>query len=379
MAWGEGELPTDDLIGDLYEAALRQEGFLDVFQLVTESLGANVFHMFSWDGLRNAPQLSIYTPDVNWDAVIQRYEQYYGALDPRRAFVERAATGEFVFCQDHLSEQDVARSEFFQDYQIPSGLRYLTGVRLARAGGDDILLGLLRAKERPPYTERDRAAAASMAGHLQRSINLWQDARILHRDAALGNELMEQLGLAVFALDRNSRVVFVNQAAEAMLRATSCLRLDHQRLAATVAAENDGLQAAMARVEKTRKGESLALRAASGAPPEIFLSIAYLPGRDTRAAFGDATILVTARRRGTTPLVSARQLQEAFRLTVAEAAVAEALIRGKAPDEYAASAGVSLATVRTQLRAIYDKTNTRSQAEAVGAMLWVLSQARNER
>ena len=59
--------------------------------------------------------------------------------------------------------------------------------------------------------------------------------------------------------------------------------------------------------------------------------------------------------------------------------VAEALIGGKAPDEYAASTGVSLATVRTQLRAIYDKTNTRSQAEAVGAMLWVLSKARNER
>ncbi|MCY1222872.1 hypothetical protein D9M72_349790 [compost metagenome] len=59
--------------------------------------------------------------------------------------------------------------------------------------------------------------------------------------------------------------------------------------------------------------------------------------------------------------------------------MAEALICGKTPDEYAASARVSLATVRTQLRAIFDKTNTRSQAEAVGAMLWVLSQAGGDR
>jgi len=372
-------LPRDHLIGDLYEAAVREDGFLEVFQTVAESLGANVFHMFSWDALRNAPRLSIYTPDRDWDAIVESYDQYYGALDPRRSFVEAAALGEFVCCQDRLTEQDVARSEFFQDYQLPSGLRYLQGVRLARAGSDDILLGLLRAKDRPPYTLEERAAAAGLVGHLQRSINLWQDARILHRDAALGNELMQQLGLAVFTLDRRFRLVFANQAAEAMLRASACLKLEHGRLAATTAAENDGLQAAMARVGKTRKGESLALRAASGATPEIFLNIARVPGRDTRAAFGDATLLVTARRRGTAPLVTARQLQGAFRLSAAEAAVAEALICGKTPDEYAASARVSLATVRTQLRAIFDKTNTRSQAEAVGAMLWVLSQAGGDR
>lgn len=371
-------MERDHLIGDLYEAALRQDGFLEVFQTVAESLGANVFHMFSWDVLRNAPHLSIYTPNADWDLVVQQYDQYYGALDPRRAFVEKAGIGEFVFCQDHLSEQDVERSEFFQDYQIPAGLRYLMGVRMARPGSDDILLGLLRANDRPPYTPEERVAAKGMVGHLQRSINLWQDARILHRDAALGNELMAQLELAVFALDRNLRVVFVNQAAEAMLRATACLKREHGRLAAVVAAENEALQAAIARAAKTRQGESLALRPGSGAPPEVFLGITALPHEATRAAFGSAAILVTARRRGSGPLVTARQLQQAFRLSAAESAVAEALIGGKAPDEYAESAGVSLATVRTQLRAIYEKTSTRSQAEAVGTMLWVLSQGRRE-
>ncbi|WP_354684882.1 helix-turn-helix transcriptional regulator [Cupriavidus necator] len=372
-------MQKDHLIGDLYEAALREDGFLEVFQNVAETLGANVFHMFSWDAMRNAPHLSIYTPDRDWDTVVRRYDQYYGALDPRRSFVEKAGIGNFVCCQDYLTDEDVARSEFFQDYQIPSGLRYLMGVRLARAGSDDILLGLLRANDRPPYTQNERAAAAGMAGHLQRAINLWRDARILHRDAALGNELMAQLGLAVFALDRRMRVVFANQAAEAMLRATMCLRLEHGRLAAGSAVENEAMQAAMARAEKTRKGESLALRTAAGLPPEIFLCIASLPAGATRTAFGDATLLVTARRRGTAPLVAAKALQQAFRLSAAEAAVAEALICGKTPDEYAAGAGVSLATVRTQLRAIFEKTCTRSQAEAVGAMLWVLSQPGGDR
>ncbi|MDQ0142899.1 helix-turn-helix transcriptional regulator [Cupriavidus necator] len=372
-------MPRDQLIGDLYEAAVRQDGFLETFQAVTEVLGANVFHMFSWDAARNAPHLSIYTPDVRWDEVIARYDAFYGAFDPRRRFVEQARIGQFVNCDDHLSEQDVSRSEFFQDFQIPAGFRYLMGVRLARPNSDEILLGLLRARDRSPYTQAERAAAAGMAGHLQRAINLWQDARVLHRDAALGTELMEQLGLAVFALDRHSRVVCVNAAAESALRATTRLKLEHGRLVASTAADNVGLQAAIARVAKTRQGESLALPATCGAPPDIFLSITVLPGKDTRAVFGNATMLITARQRGTTALVSARQLRQAFALSGAEAAVAEALVSGKTAEAYASSAGVSVATVRTQLRAIYEKTHTRTQTEAVGAMLWVLSQNRPER
>ncbi|KVO27421.1 LuxR family transcriptional regulator [Burkholderia ubonensis] len=371
-------MQRDRLIGDLYEAALRPDTFFEVFHQVSESLGANVFHMFSWDTARNAPQFSIYSPRAELETVVALYDQYYGALDPRRGFVEKAPLGEFVCCQDHLTEQDVARSEFFQDYQIPSGIRYLMGVRLARPGGDDILLGLLRAYGRPPYTPEERAALSGMAGHLQRAINLWQDARVLHRDAALGAELMEELGLAVFALDRHARVVFVNRAAESMLRATTCLKLEHGHLSAASAPHNDALKAALARVAKTRNGESLALAGSLNAAHEIFLGIAALAGPALHAAFGGATILVTARRRSAAPLVVAQQLRQAFGLSSAEAAVAEALIGGKTPDECAASAGVSLATIRTQLRAIYEKTHSRNQAEAVGRMLWVLPQHKRE-
>ncbi|TCW78854.1 LuxR family transcriptional regulator [Burkholderia sp. SRS-46] len=371
-------MQRDQLIGDLYEAALRPDGFLDVFHQVSESLGANVFHMFSWDSARNAPQFSIYSPRAEIDDVVALYDQYYGALDPRRGFVERAPLGEFVCCQDYLTEQDVARSEFFQDYQIPSGIRYLMGVRLERPGSDDILLGLLRAHGRPPYSSEERATLSGMAGHLQRAINLWQDARVLHRDAALGTELMEELGLAVFALDRHSRVVFVNRAAESMLRATACLKLEHGHLSAASAPQNDALKAALARVTKTRKGESLAFSGTLNAAHEIFLSISALSGQALHAAFGDATTLIAVRRRSTAPLVVAQQLRQAFGLSSAEAAVAEALIGGKTPDECAACAGVSLATIRTQLRAIYEKTHSRNQAEAVGRMLWVLPQHKRE-
>jgi DNA-binding CsgD family transcriptional regulator len=45
------------------------------------------------------------------------------------------------------------------------------------------------------------------------------------------------------------------------------------------------------------------------------------------------------------------------------------LCDGKTLDEHAQAAGVSMATVRTQLRAVFEKTRTRRQAETVGLLL----------
>ncbi|MDF3833534.1 LuxR C-terminal-related transcriptional regulator [Cupriavidus basilensis] len=364
----------DQLIGDLYEAAIRQDDFLEVLQRTAEAVGANVFHMFSWDPANNCPRFSVYTPDSHFDSIVTIYEAHYGALDPRRELVQRAPAGALVACQDHITDRDVARSEFYQDFQLPtSGHRYLMGTRLPRPGGSETLLGLLRDKGRKPYIDADRKTAVSLIPHLHRAINLWQDAKDLHRDAALGTELMEQLGLAVFALDKDGRPVFSNQAGEALLKAGTALRLRHGRLVAPHASDNDALLGAILRVARSRRGESLALRNATGASHDLFMSIAAIPGQ-TLVTFGSASVLITARPRGNGPPVTARQLQQAFGLTPAEAAVAEALIEGTSPEDYADTKGVSPNTVRCQVRAILAKTDARSQVKAVSTMLSVLSQ-----
>jgi DNA-binding CsgD family transcriptional regulator len=59
----------------------------------------------------------------------------------------------------------------------------------------------------------------------------------------------------------------------------------------------------------------------------------------------------------------ATQLCAAFGLTVAEAKLAAKLASGSGIDGAAASLGVSRETARTQLKAVFAKTNTCRQAE----------------
>lgn len=69
------------------------------------------------------------------------------------------------------------------------------------------------------------------------------------------------------------------------------------------------------------------------------------------------------------PMHSVRAIQELYRLTDAETQVLQALAAGKSVEEIADQRGNAPATVRTQLKALYRKTNTSRQAELLRLVL----------
>ena len=62
-------------------------------------------------------------------------------------------------------------------------------------------------------------------------------------------------------------------------------------------------------------------------------------------------------------------LRRLFGLTGAEATVATAVASGRKAEKIAQMRGVSLGTLRNQLKTIYAKTGTRHQAELVALLL----------
>jgi DNA-binding CsgD family transcriptional regulator len=57
-----------------------------------------------------------------------------------------------------------------------------------------------------------------------------------------------------------------------------------------------------------------------------------------------------------------------YDLSPAELRVAAALLSGKSPEHYALEAGVTMNTVRTQLKSLFQKTGTGRQAELVAVL-----------
>jgi DNA-binding CsgD family transcriptional regulator len=68
------------------------------------------------------------------------------------------------------------------------------------------------------------------------------------------------------------------------------------------------------------------------------------------------------------PDLSHSLLQQVFGLTKSEARLASHLMCGQCLEEIAAATGVSLGTVRSQIKAVFAKTHTHRQAELVGLL-----------
>jgi DNA-binding CsgD family transcriptional regulator len=79
-------------------------------------------------------------------------------------------------------------------------------------------------------------------------------------------------------------------------------------------------------------------------------------------AAGAAVVFRDIRR---DPVLTARQLAEAWGLTGAEAAVALDLLSGLSPAEQAARRGVTLNTVRSQVRSLKEKMGISRSADLV--------------
>lgn len=86
------------------------------------------------------------------------------------------------------------------------------------------------------------------------------------------------------------------------------------------------------------------------------------PGRGGNAGTGAGNFVSDGERNRETP---AEVLGRRYGLTPAEARLAEAIVGGDRLSEAAERFGVTLGTVRIQLKAIFAKTGARSQADLV--------------
>lgn len=111
-------------------------------------------------------------------------------------------------------------------------------------------------------------------------------------------------------------------------------------------------------------GAGGALRVRSGEEAWSNLLISPLPPKANFPQSGSRS-LVAFRMPGTPAPLDARLFMSAFGLSRVEAQVAIGLMEGRSLDEVALGRGVRPSTIKTQLKAIFEKTGTHSQRDLV--------------
>jgi DNA-binding CsgD family transcriptional regulator len=212
-----------------------------------------------------------------------------------------------------------------------------------------------------PFTREDATRLAMVGPHIGKIVSLAQ--KFAAFDAASKLSALERVSSAAVVIDATGRATQMNLPAQNLLGAD--FNLVRGRPAAHDPASNRRLQALVSFALHAERGSAQAFAPVvvdrdeapwllvEAMPVTAFGSDLFSPGR--------VILLLTDLRSPVRP--EATQLCAAFGLTVAEAKLAAKLASGSGVDGAAASLGVSRETARTQLKAVFAKTNTRRQAE----------------
>lgn len=296
------------------------------------------------------------------------YVEHYAALDPKLPLAHTVPPGDIFFCHRFFDDRFVATSEFYNDFLIPIGSRYIAGCTLWKQETQAAYVGVHRNQRQGPF--EDDGTLRMVIPHLRRASLLNKRLRDLERLAGVRRAALDALPYAVIVTDARRIVFDMNAPAEAMLRESDALVMRDQCLFARNPANNGRLSilvrdAVAALAGRAPGGGALRLHRRDDRTP-LFVRVLPLAAQSPlNQAWQAPLAMIVVTDPESTPIPPERILTDLFALSPAEAQVALMLAAGQRLGETAERRRTGLETVRTQVKAIMAKTGTARQAELV--------------
>ncbi|MEL6062838.1 MULTISPECIES: helix-turn-helix transcriptional regulator [unclassified Methylobacterium] len=257
---------------------------------------------------------------------------------------------------DFTSPDEIARLPYYQDLLGSCGLRWFAGIGF-EVQGRLWCLSLQRTVAQGPFEDHEQRRLATLSPLLRRAALL--TAMIEKARLAGLTQAFDTIERAALVLDPDGKALCWNTAFTALLGPD--LKLAGGRLVAEDPEAARQLEA-LAR-PCGRAPISVVVVARRDAEP-IVIHVVPLVG-PSRGVFAGGRTLLLCRVPGAGTVPAAAILQAAYRLTPAEARLAQALAGGEAIAEAASRFAITAATARSQLKAIFAKTGATRQADLV--------------
>ena len=260
----------------------------------------------------------------------------------------------------------IAQDDFFYRLLCGLGGGRGAGVVINLPTKDRLYFSVARQWEKGPVEDRALHRLNELRPHLARAG--YMAARLQLTHARVASQTLASLGLAALVLDDAGKVLAANELIEAQ---SAFIRWRAQDRFSFVDSCADALlHGAIAGIAEPAAGvRSFPVRGGEG---EAALVAHVIPIRraaqDIFSRCAAALALTPVTAPGAPPV---ELVQSLFDLTPAEARVACGVATGRTLDDIASDNGVAASTVRTQMRAIFDKTGCGRQAEVAALLVGV--------
>jgi DNA-binding CsgD family transcriptional regulator len=348
----------EDAVDAIYRATLDDSGWSAALRAVGTLGGGHGVTLEMHD--RATRELLMFQQTGMPEDGVTRYAEHFHRVCPRLPWGRRDPVGTALFDYRFVDESQMRRLEFYEDFLIPGGFRYMVGGVVANHGNR---FGIVAAHRAPTAGHADDATIAvveRLLPHLARALEIQRRLQVAEATAATLSEALDLVTVGVVALSQGGRPLFVNDEARRVCNGNSGLVLSPDAITARRPSDAKELGAIQ------QLGGGMCIDAFGARPLSLVAArLPQRPGPWSLEAPNRAASLLFIKDTTTSPLVLEEVLVSAYGLTPAEVHMAQAMAAGRSLADHAEQRGVSLNTVRTQLKRLRAKLGVRSQADLV--------------
>jgi DNA-binding CsgD family transcriptional regulator len=375
----------DDVIKGLYEAAAGLLPWSECLSHLHRALApAYVVQLLVTDRATGQLKLAEASPEAPVDVVLEYLREWH-RLSPHVAHIATMPVGEVLNSARVFPAAQYAQHPFYRDFWSAYNVNGGLGGKAAQDAQQVAVLGVTRQIGHPPFTEAEETFFKRCLLHLGTAFRITASLLPVRTAGIVGLGLMQASPRPMLLLDEQLGLMATNAPADALLARADALFVSRGRLQCAMPEDCAQLQAALARIAQSDGsiGQPVRTQADSGAVnsspnrtavrlngaggQSLLCSLWHMRPEHTYGAFGpQPAALLTVH--ADTP-ADALWLGSMFDLTPAEATVAAALTSGLDVKQIADAHKRSVHTVRSQMRAVLQKTGTRRQVDLVQLLL----------
>lgn len=353
------------VVASIYRAAGSPTLWRPVLEHLTGEFGAFGAQINVYDPVKGAVMLSIsYGCEWLTPARLRRYLEL-APTDPRVPYA-MAHPGMPNHCRQAVSEAVLHASQMYKEILGPGDCEY-SMVAQTPVGDKAFFIGVLRHRDQKAYTHEDVGRFSLFMPHIRRSVGLGLTLSQLDYSQQVASAAFEALPVGVALVSADLRVLYANGRAKGLIARVSerpdilAIPQAHSRIAASVGAAAE----AVANGQPSAAIAPLDLLCRAGRPLRIHVT--GIDDERARPLLGtlDRNCAMVVLEEGDAVVETLEErLERMFGLTAAEIRTAKGVADGLNPKVLAREiGGISPETIRTQLKVVFRKTHTASQAE----------------
>lgn len=303
------------------------------------------------------------------------YTAYYYQFDPSRPFADRLGVGDWYIDHRDVSEDVMRASPFYGEFLRGLDVSSVMSCLIDRHPAYEVYLTLQRPLDGEGYAEEDARALDWAIPHLREAVAMRERMQELAGRSRLSEGVLDRLPFGVVIFDAGGKPLLANLSGEPWVRRLMPVATvgpgDNAPLHGNGNGGADGWRFSRPFAEVMRAvsapgalqpAQGIQATGADGRAAQIVI-LALTPSAQGMPGMESQTVLVAIHDHQGTPRAMPALLRELYSLTPAETRLAALLTQGVGLPDACAQLGIKRETSRTQLKSIFSKTRTGTQAQ----------------